>query len=79
MNAPFTKHGWRGAAPSAMAAVMAKPPPRAGGFFLGLLIVLGLIGGIAIGSPITGVVIGTVIGIAVALLVWIGEIRKPRL
>lgn len=61
---------WRG---------MANPSPRAGGFFLGLIIIVGLVAGIAIGSPITGVVIGTAIGIAAALLVWIGEVRKPRL
>lgn len=58
---------------------MPKPTTRAGGFFLAMIILVGLVAGIAIGSPITGVIVGTAIGIAAALITWLGDRRKPRL
>ena len=57
---------------------MSKPAPRAGGFFLAAVILVGLVVGIFIGSPINGVIIGTAIGIAAALLTWLGDRRRPR-
>ena len=53
-------------------------PTRAGGFFLALTILVGLVAGILIGSPITGVAIGTAIGIAAALFTWLGDRGRPR-
>lgn len=58
---------------------MRRSTPRAGGFFLAAIILVGLVAGILIGSPITGVTIATAIGIAAALLTWLGDRRKPRL
>jgi hypothetical protein len=57
---------------------MSKPDPRAGGFLLSLIIIIGLVVGIVIGSPIIGVLGGTAIGVAVALFVWLADRRKPR-
>ena len=57
---------------------MTKPDPRAGGFLLSLIIVIGLAVGIAIGSPIIGVLIGTAVGILVALFVWLADRRTTR-
>lgn len=57
---------------------MARPDPKAGGFLLSALIVVGLVAGILLGSPINGVVIGTIAGIAVALVVWALDRRRAR-
>ena len=57
---------------------MAKPDPRAGGFLLSALILVGFVAGIFLGSPIIGVVIGAIAGIAVALLVWALDRNKAR-
>jgi hypothetical protein len=57
---------------------MVQPNPVAGGFLLSLLILAGLVVGIAIGSPISGIVVGTAIGIGVALLVWLLDRRRRR-
>ena len=59
-------------------SAMTKPDPRAGGFLLSMLIVIGLIVGIVIGSPITGAVIGTAAGILVALIVWAADRGRAR-
>ena len=55
---------------------MTQPDPRAGGFLLSLIIVTGLVVGIALGSPIIGVLGGTAIGVSVALFVWLADRRK---
>ena len=57
---------------------MTTPDPRAGGFLLSLLIIVGLAIGIAAGSPITGAVIGTAAGIFVALIVWATDRGRAR-
>ena len=57
---------------------MTTPDPRAGGFLLSVLIVVGLAIGIAAGSPITGAVVGTAAGILVALLVWATDRGRAR-
>lgn len=51
---------------------------RGGGFFLTASIFIGLVAGIALGSPITGAVAGTLAGIGLALAAWLIDSRKPR-
>ena len=60
------------------AGTMSKPDPRAGGFLLSLIIIIGLVVGIGIGSPMAGVLGGTAVGIAVALFAWLADRREPR-
>ena len=67
---------WRRPRASAKAGSMVQPNPVAGGFLLSLLILVGLVGGIVVGSPISGAVVGTAAGISVALLVWLLDRRK---
>jgi len=57
---------------------MANPDPRAGGFLLSALILVGLVAGIVVGRPVDGAVIGTAAGILVALLVWALDRHKAR-
>ena len=56
--------------------MMAKPDARAGGFLLSALIIIGLVAGIFLGSPVNGAVIGTIAGIVVALIVWATDRRR---
>jgi hypothetical protein len=51
---------------------------KAGGFFLTLLILAGLIAGVMIGNPMLGVLAGTAAGVVVALALWVIDRRKPR-
>ncbi len=55
---------------------MPKPSPRAGGFLLSALILIGLVVGIFAGNPIAGATIGTAAGILVALIVWLTDRRR---
>ena len=53
-----------------MARLMARRATRAGGCFLTLCILGGLVAGILIRNPMQGVLLGTAAGAALALLVW---------
>ncbi|MEO6535954.1 MAG: hypothetical protein ABIN72_08715 [Sphingomicrobium sp.] len=49
---------------------------KAGGFLMVIAIFAGLIGGIAMHSPIRGIIAGTALGIVAALAVWWVD-RRP--
>jgi hypothetical protein len=46
---------------------------RAGGCFLTLSILVGLVYGLSIENPMKGVLIGTAVGAAIAVLVWLAD------
>jgi hypothetical protein len=49
---------------------------KAGGCFLTLCILAGLVGGVVNGNPMQGVLIGTGIGVLVAVLLWLVDRRR---
>jgi hypothetical protein len=49
---------------------------RSGGCFLAICIVGGTIAGVATGNPMKGVLIGTGAGIAIAVLLWLVDLRR---
>jgi hypothetical protein len=51
---------------------------HAGGCFLTVFILLGFVGGLAIRNPLKGVLIGLAIGAALAILVWLLDLRRRR-
>jgi len=55
---------------------MTTPRPLAGGFFLFVGIIVGLIWGASTGQAMRGVLIGTAAGIAVAAMVWLIDRRR---
>ena len=59
-----------------MAPAMAQRTTRAGGFFLTVCILGGLVAGVAIGDPMLGVLIGTAAGIVLALAMWLLDRRR---
>ena len=54
---------------------MAKRNARAGGIFLTIGILAGLVWGIAEGNPMKGILIGTALGALAALLLWLLDRR----
>ena len=54
-----------------MACAMPSRSTRAGGCFLTLCILGGLVVGVMAGNPMQGVLIGTAAGAALALAVWL--------
>lgn len=50
---------------------MARRNPLAGGIFILLAIIVGLVAGFAAGQPTLGVIGGTAVGAALALIVWL--------
>lgn len=61
-----------------MATLMARRTTQAGGCFLTLGILGGLVGGIINHNPMQGVLIGTGVGTALALLVWLVDHLRHR-
>lgn len=61
-----------------MSAAMQGSRTRAGGCFLTLCILAGFPLGLSIQNPMKGVLIGTGVGIALAVLVWLFELRRER-
>ena len=59
-----------------MGARMQRPNARAGGCFLTVCILAGLVIGLAIDDPMKGVLIGTGVGVALALLLWLIDRRR---
>ena len=55
---------------------MRMSDPRAGGCFLTIAILLGFVGGLAIGNPMKGILAGTAVGATVALIVWLIDRRR---
>jgi hypothetical protein len=55
---------------------MASDRTRAGGCFLTICILAGFIGGLAIRNPMKGVLIGTAVGAAVAVIIWLADLRR---
>ena len=51
---------------------------HAGGCFLTVFILLGFVGGLAIQNPLKSVLIGLAIGAALAILVWLLDLRRRR-
>jgi len=51
---------------------------HAGGCFLTIFILLGFVGGLAIRNPLKGVLIGLAIGAALAIIVWLLDLRRGR-
>lgn len=54
---------------------MAKRNARAGGIFLTIGILAGLIWGVSAGDPMMGILIGTALGALAALLLWLLDRR----
>jgi hypothetical protein len=55
---------------------MVSKTARAGGCFLTGCILAGAIAGIALGNPMKGVLIGTGAGAALAVLLWLIDLRR---
>jgi uncharacterized membrane protein len=49
---------------------------RAGGCFLTLCILAGVLLGLGIGNPMKGVLIGTAVGAVAAVLLWLADRRR---
>lgn len=60
-----------------MAQVMRTSTSKAGGFFLTLCILLGMVAGVMVGNTMAGVAIGTCAGIAIAIVTWLIDRRRP--
>jgi len=50
--------------------------PKGGGFLLMLCILVGTIGGLAMGQPSAGFLLGLAVGIAVAVALWYFDRRQ---
>ena len=50
--------------------------PKAGGFFLMAAILIGFGWGVAGGDVMKGVIIGTAAGIAIAVLLWLLDLKR---
>jgi hypothetical protein len=61
-----------------MAMPMRGSATRAGGCFLTVFILGGMVAGASINNPMEGVLIGTAIGAAIALLLWLIDRRRGR-
>ena len=57
---------------------MTTPKPIAGGFFLSLCIVVGLVWGASTGQAMRGVLLGTAAGLALAVIVWMVDRGRRR-
>jgi mannose/fructose/N-acetylgalactosamine-specific phosphotransferase system component IIC len=55
---------------------MASNTARAGGCFLTVCILAGTVAGIILGNPMKGVLIGTGTGAALAVLLWLIDLRR---
>ena len=59
---------------------MTPPPtnrtPMAGGAFLALGIVVGVLGGGLLGQPSIGFLVGLAVGVALVALVWVRDRRR---
>ncbi len=55
---------------------MMRRVTKAGGFFLTVCILAGLVVGVVIRNPMIGVLGGTVIGVSLALLTWLLDRRS---
>jgi UDP-N-acetylmuramyl pentapeptide phosphotransferase/UDP-N-acetylglucosamine-1-phosphate transferase len=55
---------------------MARHNPRAGGVFIMLAIIAGLVVGVLRGNPMEGVLAGTIVGVAAAVLLWLMDRRS---
>ena len=55
---------------------MPRRSTKAGGFFLTLSILLGLVAGVAMQNPMQGVLIGTGIGVVIVVLLWLADRRS---
>ena len=62
---------------SGMSIAMRGDTGKAGGIFLTLGVLAGLVAGVAIGNTMGGVVIGTLAGIAFAIVTWLIDRRRP--
>ena len=61
---------------SGIAAAMRGSSTRAGGCFLTLCILVGLVVGVARQNPMQGVLVGTGIGVLVAVLLWLIDRKR---
>jgi hypothetical protein len=59
-----------------MSAAMQGSRTRAGGCFLTIFILLGFFFGLSIQNPLKGTLIGLAIGAALAILVWLIDLRR---
>jgi len=55
---------------------MATIPTRAGGCFFAICILGGFTAGLAMGNPMKGILIGTGVGAAIAIVLWLGDLRR---
>ena len=59
-----------------MARAMQGSRTRAGGCFLTIFILIGFFFGLSIQNPLKGTLIGLAIGAALAILVWLIDLRR---
>jgi hypothetical protein len=59
-----------------MSARMQSSRTRAGGCFLTLFLLLGFVYGLSIRNPLKGTLIGLAIGAALAIVVWLIDLRR---
>jgi hypothetical protein len=52
-----------------------SPPRAAGGVLIALFVMVGAIGGVALGQPTIGFLVGLAVGIALAVGVWLIDRR----
>lgn len=55
-----------------------SPPSMAGGFFIALFTIIGVVGGGLMGQPSIGLLIGIAVGLIAALGVWLNDRAKGR-
>lgn len=51
-------------------------PRLAGGIFIALGLLIGVIGGIAMNEPSAGMVVGLAIGSAIAVIIWLSDRKR---
>jgi membrane associated rhomboid family serine protease len=61
-----------------MPAIMSRPTPMAGGFFLIVPIVAGFLWGLGSGRAMQGAIIGLGVGFVLALIVWLVDRARRR-